>query len=141
MVRLHINNWLEVSFCLPHKIHYVATNFIPPEAIERSLKSIRYEQALPLRVWPVLAPVPRVMLRMSEMAQSHRDGVTGLQSWGALRSHRTPWGCCCGTVMLLDSWGWEATASVLTLDGCTEGMLQEWPALFAARNCVFILIC
>ncbi|XP_041318257.1 GATOR complex protein NPRL3 isoform X4 [Pyrgilauda ruficollis] len=42
VVRLHINNWLEVSFCLPHKIHYVATNFIPPEAIERSLKSIRY---------------------------------------------------------------------------------------------------
>lgn len=24
---------------------------------------------------------------------------------------------------------------------CTEGMLQEWPALFAAGNCVFILIC
>ncbi|XP_066186269.1 GATOR1 complex protein NPRL3 isoform X3 [Sylvia atricapilla] len=42
VVRLHINNWLEVSFCLPHKIHYVATNFIPPEAIERSLKSIRF---------------------------------------------------------------------------------------------------
>ncbi|KAM4892275.1 GATOR1 complex protein NPRL3 isoform 5-T6 [Sylvia borin] len=42
VVRLHINNWLEVSFCLPHKIHYVATNFIPPEAIERSLKSISY---------------------------------------------------------------------------------------------------
>ncbi|XP_023792309.1 GATOR complex protein NPRL3 isoform X8 [Cyanistes caeruleus] len=46
VVRLHINNWLEVSFCLPHKIHYVATNFIPPEAIERSLKSIRPYHAL-----------------------------------------------------------------------------------------------
>ncbi|XP_014746437.1 PREDICTED: nitrogen permease regulator 3-like protein isoform X4 [Sturnus vulgaris] len=46
VVRLHINNWLEVSFCLPHKIHYVATNFIPPEAIEKSLKSIRPYHAL-----------------------------------------------------------------------------------------------
>ncbi|XP_015265437.1 PREDICTED: nitrogen permease regulator 3-like protein [Gekko japonicus] len=41
VVRLHINNWLEVSFCLPHKIHNVASRFIPPEAIERSLKAIR----------------------------------------------------------------------------------------------------
>lgn len=41
VVRLHINNWLEVSFCLPHKIHSVASRFIPPEAIERSLKAIR----------------------------------------------------------------------------------------------------
>jgi hypothetical protein len=41
VVRLHINSWLEVSFCLPHKIHYAASSLIPPEAIERSLKAIR----------------------------------------------------------------------------------------------------
>ncbi|KAH0632091.1 hypothetical protein JD844_020154 [Phrynosoma platyrhinos] len=41
VVRLHINSWLEVSFCLPHKVHDVASHFIPPEAIERSLKAIR----------------------------------------------------------------------------------------------------
>ncbi|XP_068823167.1 GATOR1 complex protein NPRL3 isoform X5 [Capricornis sumatraensis] len=41
VVRLHVNSWLEVSFCLPHKIHYVASSLIPPEAIERSLKAIR----------------------------------------------------------------------------------------------------
>lgn len=41
VVRLHINSWLEVSFCLPHKIHYAAASLIPPEAIERSLKAIR----------------------------------------------------------------------------------------------------
>eukprot|EP00069_Balaena_mysticetus_P016059 bmy_01854T0 len=41
VVRLHVNSWLEVSFCLPHKIHYAATSLIPPEAIERSLKAIR----------------------------------------------------------------------------------------------------
>lgn len=41
VVRLHINNWLEVSFCLPHKIHRVGENHIPPEALERSLKAIR----------------------------------------------------------------------------------------------------
>ncbi|KAK6311691.1 hypothetical protein J4Q44_G00173550 [Coregonus suidteri] len=41
VVRLHINNWLEVSFCLPHKIHRVGGNHVPPEALERSLKAIR----------------------------------------------------------------------------------------------------
>lgn len=43
VVRLHINNWLEVSFCLPHKIHRVGSNHVPPEALERSLKAIRCE--------------------------------------------------------------------------------------------------
>ncbi|XP_061604368.1 GATOR complex protein NPRL3 isoform X2 [Phyllopteryx taeniolatus] len=46
MVRLHINNWLEVSFCLPHKIHRIGGNYIPPEALERSLKAIRPYHAL-----------------------------------------------------------------------------------------------
>nr|XP_044986298.1 GATOR complex protein NPRL3 isoform X3 [Jaculus jaculus] len=46
VVRLHINSWLEVSFCLPHKIHYAASSLIPPEAIERSLKAIRPYHAL-----------------------------------------------------------------------------------------------
>lgn len=41
VVRLHINNWLEVSFCLPHKIHRIGGSYIPPEALERSLKAIR----------------------------------------------------------------------------------------------------
>jgi len=41
VVRLHINNWLEVSFCLPHKIHRIGGTYIPPEALERSLKTIR----------------------------------------------------------------------------------------------------
>ncbi|XP_035766774.1 GATOR complex protein NPRL3 [Neolamprologus brichardi] len=42
VVRLHINDWLEVSFCLPHKIHRIGDTYIPPEALERSLKAIRY---------------------------------------------------------------------------------------------------
>uniref|UniRef100_A0A3B3QCY1 GATOR complex protein NPRL3 n=1 Tax=Paramormyrops kingsleyae TaxID=1676925 RepID=A0A3B3QCY1_9TELE len=46
VVRLHINNWLEVSFCLPHKIHRVGGSHIPPEALERSLKAIRPYHAL-----------------------------------------------------------------------------------------------
>ncbi|XP_068823164.1 GATOR1 complex protein NPRL3 isoform X2 [Capricornis sumatraensis] len=46
VVRLHVNSWLEVSFCLPHKIHYVASSLIPPEAIERSLKAIRSSRGL-----------------------------------------------------------------------------------------------
>ncbi|KAI1883947.1 hypothetical protein AGOR_G00221320 [Albula goreensis] len=46
VVRLHINNWLEVSFCLPHKIHRVGGRHIPPKALERSLKAIRPYHAL-----------------------------------------------------------------------------------------------
>ncbi|XP_077383329.1 GATOR1 complex protein NPRL3 isoform X2 [Festucalex cinctus] len=46
VVRLHINNWLEVSFCLPHKIHRIGGHYIPPEALERSLKAIRPYHAL-----------------------------------------------------------------------------------------------
>ncbi|XP_029805922.1 GATOR complex protein NPRL3 isoform X3 [Suricata suricatta] len=46
VVRLHINSWLEVGFCLPHKIHYASATLIPPEAIERSLKAIRPYHAL-----------------------------------------------------------------------------------------------
>ncbi|KAJ8251208.1 hypothetical protein GJAV_G00218500 [Gymnothorax javanicus] len=46
VVRLHINNWLEVSFCLPHKIHRVGGQHIPPRALECSLKAIRPYHAL-----------------------------------------------------------------------------------------------
>ncbi|XP_077475838.1 GATOR1 complex protein NPRL3 isoform X1 [Stigmatopora argus] len=46
VVRVHVNNWLEVSFCLPHKIHRIGGNYIPPEALECSLKSIRPYHAL-----------------------------------------------------------------------------------------------
>lgn len=46
VVRLHINSWLEVSFCLPHKIHRIGGNYIPPEALERSLKAIRCDSSL-----------------------------------------------------------------------------------------------
>lgn len=46
VVRLHINSWLEVSFCLPHKIHRIGGNYIPPEALERSLKTIRCDSNL-----------------------------------------------------------------------------------------------
>lgn len=41
VVRLHINSWLEMSFCLPHKIHRIGGTYIPPESLERSLKAIR----------------------------------------------------------------------------------------------------
>lgn len=44
-MRLHINSWLEVSFCLPHKIHRIGGNYIPPEALERSLKAIRCDSS------------------------------------------------------------------------------------------------
>uniref|UniRef100_A0A8C3V1H5 GATOR complex protein NPRL3 n=1 Tax=Catharus ustulatus TaxID=91951 RepID=A0A8C3V1H5_CATUS len=98
VVRLHINNWLEVSFCLPHKIHYVATNFIPPEAIERSLKSIRPYHALlllndeksllnelPLDCSPALVRVIKTTSAVKNLQQLAQDAdLALLQVWGAV---------------------------------------------------------
>lgn len=43
IVRLKINGWVNVSFCLPHKVHYLnqGTIHIKPEAIHKSLAVIR----------------------------------------------------------------------------------------------------
>ncbi|KYO44570.1 nitrogen permease regulator 3-like protein isoform B [Alligator mississippiensis] len=102
VVRLHINNWLEVSFCLPHKIHYVATNFIPPEAIERSLKSIRPYHALlllndeklllselPLDCSPALVRVIKTTSAVKNLQQLAQDADLALlqAAWGHAHVH------------------------------------------------------
>uniref|UniRef100_A0A2K6LUQ5 GATOR complex protein NPRL3 n=1 Tax=Rhinopithecus bieti TaxID=61621 RepID=A0A2K6LUQ5_RHIBE len=98
VVRLHINSWLEVSFCLPHKIHYAASSLIPPEAIERSLKAIRPYHALlllsdeksllgelPIDCSPALpqSPVKNLHLRMPD---------PGLLQVFQLAAHLVYWG-------------------------------------------------
>ncbi|XP_020862249.1 GATOR1 complex protein NPRL3 isoform X5 [Phascolarctos cinereus] len=105
VVRLHINNWLEVSFCLPHKIHYVATNFIPPEAIERSLKAIRPYHALlllndeksllnelPLDCSPALVRVIKTTSAVKNLQQLAQDADLALLQVFQLAAHLVYWG-------------------------------------------------
>ncbi|XP_054849233.1 GATOR complex protein NPRL3 isoform X2 [Eublepharis macularius] len=105
VVQLHINNWLEVSFCLPHKIHYVASHFIPPEAIERSLKAIRPYHALlllkdekgllaelPLDCSPALVRVIRTTSAVKNLQQLAQDADLALLQVFQLAAHLVYWG-------------------------------------------------
>ncbi|XP_053328080.1 GATOR complex protein NPRL3 isoform X4 [Spea bombifrons] len=105
MVRLHINNWLEVSFCLPHKIHCVGPSFIPPEAIERSLKSIRPYHAmlllkdekillneLPLDCSPALVRIIKSASAVKNLQQLAQDADLALLQVFQLAAHLVYWG-------------------------------------------------
>ncbi|XP_062820482.1 GATOR1 complex protein NPRL3 isoform X2 [Anolis carolinensis] len=105
VVRLHINNWLEVSFCLPHKVHAIASHFIPPEAIERSLKAIRPYHALlllkdeksllgdlPLDCSPALVRVVRTTSAVKNLQQLAQDADLALLQVFQLAAHLVYWG-------------------------------------------------
>ncbi|XP_073398853.1 GATOR1 complex protein NPRL3 isoform X4 [Dendrobates tinctorius] len=105
VVRLHINNWLEVSFCLPHKIHCVGASFIPPEAIERSLKSIRPYHALlllkdekcllselPLDCSPALVRLIKSASAVKNLQQLAQDADLALLQVFQLAAHLVYWG-------------------------------------------------
>ncbi|XP_058013328.1 GATOR complex protein NPRL3 isoform X4 [Ahaetulla prasina] len=105
LVQLQINNWLEVSFCLPHKIHDVASSFIPPEAIERSLKAIRPYHALlllkdekpllselPLDCSPALVRVIKTASAVKNLQQLAQDADLALLQVFQLAAHLVYWG-------------------------------------------------
>ncbi|XP_037363752.1 GATOR complex protein NPRL3 isoform X2 [Talpa occidentalis] len=105
VVRLHVNSWLEVSFCLPHKIHRAATSLIPPEAIERSLKAIRPYHALlllsdekallaelPLDCSPALVRVVRTASAVKNLQQLAQDADLALLQVFQLAAHLVYWG-------------------------------------------------
>ncbi|XP_030068280.1 GATOR1 complex protein NPRL3 isoform X2 [Microcaecilia unicolor] len=105
VVQLHINNWLEVSFCLPHKIHCVGSKFIPPEAIERSLKAIRPYHALlllkdeksllnelPLDCSPALVRVIKSFSAVKNLQQLAQDADLALLQVFQLAAHLVYWG-------------------------------------------------
>ncbi|XP_003354702.2 nitrogen permease regulator 3-like protein isoform X3 [Sus scrofa] len=105
VVRLHVNSWLEVSFCLPHKIHYAAASLIPPEAIERSLKAIRPYHALlllsdektllgelPLDCSPALVRVIKTTSAMKNLQQLAQDADLALLQVFQLAAHLVYWG-------------------------------------------------
>ncbi|XP_056390489.1 GATOR complex protein NPRL3 isoform X3 [Hyla sarda] len=105
VVRLHINNWLEVSFCLPHKIHCVGANYLIPEAIERSLKSIRPYHALlllkdeksllnelPLDCSPALVRIIKSASAVKNLQQLAQDADLALLQVFQLAAHLVYWG-------------------------------------------------
>ncbi|KAK1164884.1 GATOR complex protein NPRL3-like isoform X3 [Acipenser oxyrinchus oxyrinchus] len=105
VVRLHINNWLEVSFCLPHKIHCVRCNHIPPEAITRSLKAIRPYHALlllddeksllselPLDCSPAQVRVIKTCSANKNLQQLAQDADLALLQVFQLTAHLVYWG-------------------------------------------------
>ncbi|XP_043945375.1 GATOR complex protein NPRL3 isoform X2 [Protopterus annectens] len=105
VVRLHINNWLEVSFCLPNKIHRIGSYFIPPEAIERSLKAIRPYHSLllledektllnelPLDCSPALVRVIKTASAVKNLQQLAQDADLALLQVFQLSAHLVYWG-------------------------------------------------
>ncbi|KAM4598543.1 GATOR1 complex protein NPRL3 isoform 2-T2 [Polymixia lowei] len=105
VVRLHINNWLEVSFCLPHKIHRVGGKHIPPEALERSLKAIRPYHALllldsektllsqlPLDCSPAMVRLIKTCSAVKNLQQLAQDADLALLQIFQIAAHLVYWG-------------------------------------------------
>ncbi|XP_061079619.1 GATOR complex protein NPRL3 isoform X6 [Conger conger] len=105
VVRLHINNWLEVSFCLPHKIHRVGGHHIPPKALECSLKAIRPYHALllldsekallaqlPLDCSPALVRLVKTCSAVKNLQQLAQDADLALLQVFQIAAHLVYWG-------------------------------------------------
>ncbi|XP_046690518.1 GATOR complex protein NPRL3 isoform X2 [Silurus meridionalis] len=105
VVRLHINSWLEVSFCLPHKIHRIGGNHISPEALERSLKAIRPYHALllldnekalldqlPLDCSPALLRLVKICSAMKNLQQLAQDADLALLQVFQIAAQLVYWG-------------------------------------------------
>uniref|UniRef100_UPI0037E9159A GATOR1 complex protein NPRL3 isoform X2 n=1 Tax=Semicossyphus pulcher TaxID=241346 RepID=UPI0037E9159A len=105
VVRLHINNWLEVSFCLPHKIHMIGGTYIPPEALERSLKAIRPYHALlllesekallsqlPVDCSPAMVRLIKTCSAVKNLQQLAQDADLALLQIFQIAAHLVYWG-------------------------------------------------
>ncbi|KAM9393336.1 GATOR1 complex protein NPRL3 isoform 3-T3 [Pholidichthys leucotaenia] len=105
VVRLHINKWLEVSFCLPHKIHRIGGTYIPPEALERSLKAIRPYHALlllddekvllsqlPLDCSPAMVRLIKTCSAVKNLQQLAQDADLALLQIFQIAAHLVYWG-------------------------------------------------
>ncbi|XP_037669611.1 GATOR complex protein NPRL3 isoform X4 [Choloepus didactylus] len=143
VVRLHVNNWLEVSFCLPHKIHYMAANLIPPEAVERSLKAIRPYHALlllsdekslldelPVDCSPALVRVIKTASAMKNLQQLAQDADLALLQVFQLAAHLVYWGkaiviypLCENNVYML-----SPNASLCVYSPLAEQFSRQFPA-------------
>ncbi|XP_072884345.1 GATOR1 complex protein NPRL3 [Hemitrygon akajei] len=105
IVHLHVNDWLELSFCLPHKVHRLGPDCIPPHAIEKSLKAIRPYHALllldeekallgqlPVDCSPALVRVIKTTSAMKNLQQLAQDADLALLQVFQLAAHLVYWG-------------------------------------------------
>ncbi|XP_045066723.1 LOW QUALITY PROTEIN: GATOR complex protein NPRL3-like [Coregonus clupeaformis] len=142
VVRLHINNWLEVSFCLPHKIHRVGGNHVPPEALERSLKAIRPYHALllldsekallaqlPLDCSPALVRLIKTCSAVMNLQQLAQDADLNLLQIFQIAAHLVYWGkaiivypLCENNVYML-----SPHANISLYSPLAEGFGQQFP--------------
>ncbi|XP_064415261.1 GATOR complex protein NPRL3 isoform X2 [Latimeria chalumnae] len=142
VVRLHINNWLEVSFCLPHKIHQVGNNYIAPDAIEKSLKAIRPYHALlllddeksllnelPLDCSPALVRVIKTTAAVKNLQQLAQDADLALLQVFQLAAHLVYWGkaiiiypLCENNVYML-----SPNANICLYSSLAEQFAQQFP--------------
>ncbi|XP_004453043.1 GATOR1 complex protein NPRL3 isoform X2 [Dasypus novemcinctus] len=143
VVRLHINNWLEVSFCLPHKSHHLASSLSPPEAIERSLKAIRPYHALlllgdekslldelPVDCSPALVRVVKTASAVKNLQQLAQDADLALLQVFQLAAHLVYWGkaiiiypLCENNVYML-----SPSASLCVYSPLAEQFSRQFPA-------------
>uniref|UniRef100_A0A4W5K8L3 GATOR complex protein NPRL3 n=1 Tax=Hucho hucho TaxID=62062 RepID=A0A4W5K8L3_9TELE len=143
VVRLHINNWLEVSFCLPHKIHRVGGNHVPPEALERSLKAIRPYHALllldsekallaqlPLDCSPALVRLIKTCSAVKNLQQLAQDADLNLLQIFQIAAHLVYWGkaiivypLCENNVYML-----SPHANISLYSPLAEGFGQQFPS-------------
>ncbi|KAM4820289.1 GATOR1 complex protein NPRL3 isoform 3-T3 [Thomomys bottae] len=137
------DSWLEVSFCLPHKIHYAASSLIPPEAIERSLKAIRPYHALlllsdeksllselPVDCSPALVRVIKTTSPVKNLQQLAQDADLALLQVFQLAAHLVYWGkaviiypLCENNVYVL-----SPNASVCLYSPLAEQFSHQFPA-------------
>ncbi|XP_063962050.1 GATOR1 complex protein NPRL3-like [Lytechinus pictus] len=106
IARVYINNWIEVSFCLPHKVHNVSEVItIKHNGIEKSLGAIRPYHAmllledpntlrasLPRDCSPALHRIIHIATPLKRLQQLSQDADLALSQVFQLVGHLVYWG-------------------------------------------------
>ncbi|XP_071965277.1 GATOR1 complex protein NPRL3-like isoform X2 [Antedon mediterranea] len=106
VTRVHINNWIEVSFCLPHKVHKVDQMLsIKSDIVEKSLAAIRPYHAmllledesslimsLPPDCSPSLVRIIKLATPLKSLQQLSQDSDIALSQVFQLVGHLVYWG-------------------------------------------------
>ncbi|XP_025092889.1 GATOR complex protein NPRL3-like [Pomacea canaliculata] len=109
MVSLHINRWIEVNFCMPHKVHVIVTGshviHLEPEDMKRCLSSLRpYHgllflqpegevlDSLPMDASPALVRMIKMVTPLKNLQTLALDCDLSLSQVFALACHLVYWG-------------------------------------------------
>ncbi|XP_033120181.1 GATOR complex protein NPRL3-like [Anneissia japonica] len=106
VTRVHINNWIEVSFCLPHKVHKVdQMRAIKSDVVEKYLAAIRPYHAmllleeesslimsLPPDCSPSLVRIIKLATPIKSLQQLSQDSDIALSQVFQLVGHLVYWG-------------------------------------------------